>query len=44
MLNRSSISLISPQSGDTVGQIDVDIIPLDENDNEFEEVPESSYE
>ena len=43
MSNRSSISIISPQ-GDTVGQIDVDIITLDENDNEFEEVPESPSE
>ena len=43
MSNASSISIVSPL-GDTVGELDVDIIPHDENDNEYEEVPESPFE
>ena len=41
--NPSSISIISPD-GKIMGQLDVDIIPHDENDNEYDEVPESPSE
>ena len=43
MSNMSSISIISPD-GNTMGQLDVDIIPHDENENEYDEVPESPSE
>ena len=43
MSNPSSISIISP-NGNVMGQLDVDIIPHDENDNEYDEVPESPSE
>ena len=43
MSNPSSISIISPD-GKIMGQLDVDIIPHDENDNEYDEVPESPSE
>ena len=43
MSNVSSISIISPD-GNTMGQLDVDIIPHDENENEYDEVPESPSE
>ena len=43
MSNPSSISIISPD-GNIMGQLDVDIIPHDENDNEYDEVPESPSE
>ena len=43
MSNPSSISIISPV-GDVVGQLDVDIIPHDENGLEYDEVPESPTE
>ena len=43
MSNPSSISIISP-IGNVMGQLDVDIIPHDENDNEYDEVPESPSE
>ena len=40
MSNPVSINIVSP-SGDVVGKLDVDLIPHDENDNEFDEVPET---
>ena len=40
MSNQVSIDIVSP-SGDVVGKLDVDLIPHDENDNEFDEVPET---
>ena len=43
MSNPSSVSIISP-NGTVMGQLDVDIIPHDENDNEYDEVPESPSE
>ena len=43
MSNPSSVSIISP-NGKVMGQLDVDIIPHDENDNEYDEVPESPSE
>ena len=43
MNNPSTISIISP-TGNVMGQLDVDIIPHDENDNEYDEVPESPSE
>ena len=43
MSNPSSISIISP-NGTVMGQLEVDIIPHDENDNEYDEVPESPSE
>jgi len=43
MSNPSSISIISPV-GEVVGQLDVDIIPHDENGLEYDEVPESPTE
>jgi hypothetical protein len=43
MSNPASISIISP-IGNVMGQLDVDIIPHDENDNEYDEVPESPSE
>ena len=43
MANPSTISIISP-TGNVMGQLDVDIIPHDENDNEYDEVPESPSE
>ena len=43
MSNPSSINIISP-IGNIMGQLDVDIIPHDENDNEYDEVPESPSE
>ena len=43
MSNLSSISIISPD-GETMGQLEVDIIPHDENENEYDEVPESPSE
>ena len=43
MSNPSSINIISP-NGVVMGQLDVDIIPHDENDNEYDEVPESPSE
>ena len=39
MSNQSQISIVSP-NGDVVGKIEVDIIPHEENGEEFEEVPE----
>ena len=39
MSNESQISVVSP-NGDVVGKIEVDIIPHDENGEEFDEVPE----
>ena len=39
MNNQSVISIVSP-NGSVVGKIEVDIIPHDENGNEFDEVPE----
>ena len=43
MSNPSSISIISPV-GNVMGQLEVDIIPHDENDMEYDEVPESPSE
>ena len=43
MSNPSSINIIS-LNGIVMGQLDVDIIPHDENDNEYDEVPESPSE
>jgi len=43
MSNPSSINIIS-LNGNVMGQLDVDIIPHDENDNEYDEVPESPSE
>ena len=43
MSNPSSISIISP-IGNVMGQLEVDIIPHDENDMEYDEVPESPSE
>ena len=40
MSNRSNISIVSP-NGTMIGTMDVDIIPHDENGNEFDEVPET---
>ena len=39
MDNQSIISIVSP-NGNVVGKIEVDIIPHDENGNEYDEVPE----
>ena len=39
MNNQSVISIVSP-NGNVVGKIEVDIIPHDENGNEYDEVPE----
>ena len=39
MSNPSSINIISP-IGNVMGQLDIDIIPHDENDNEYDEVPD----
>jgi hypothetical protein len=39
MSNQSVISIVSP-NGNVVGKIEVDIIPHDENGNEYDEVPE----
>ena len=39
MSNQSVISIVSP-NGSVVGKIEVDIIPHDENGNEYDEVPE----
>ena len=39
MNNQSVISIVSP-NGSVVGKIEVDIIPHDENGNEYDEVPE----
>ena len=43
MSNPFSMSIISP-NGTVMGQLDVDIILHDENDNEYDEVPESPSE
>ena len=43
MSNPSTISIISP-IGNVMGQLEVDIIPHDENDMEYDEVPESPSE
>jgi len=43
MSNPSSVSIISP-IGNVMGQLEVDIIPHDENGNEYDEVPESPSE
>ena len=39
MSNQSIISIVSP-NGTVVGKIEIDIIPHDENGNEYDEVPE----
>ena len=39
MSNQSVISIVAP-NGSVVGKIEVDIVPHDENGNEFDEVPE----
>lgn len=43
MSNQSVISIVSP-NGNIVGKIEVDIIPHDENGNEYDEVPETPSE
>ena len=43
MSNQSVISIVSP-NGNVVGKIEVDIIPHDENGNEYDEVPEMPSE
>ena len=43
MANESQISVVSP-NGDAVGQITVDIIPHDEDGEEYQEVPETPNE
>ena len=43
MSNQSLISVVSP-NGEVVGKIEVDVIPHDENGNEYDEVPETPTE
>ena len=44
MSNQSELSIINPFTGKFMGLITIDIIPHDENNNEFDEVPESPNE
>ena len=44
MSNRTELSIINPFTGKLMGYIEVDIIPHDENNNEYDEVPENPYE
>jgi hypothetical protein len=44
MSNRTELYIINPYNGNLMGLIEVDIIPHDEKNNEFDEVPESPYE
>ena len=42
--NKTELSIINPFTGKLMGLIEVDIIPHDENNNEYDEVPESPYQ
>ena len=42
MSNESTVAIINP-SGSIVGYLTMDIIPIDENGNEFEEIPEDPF-
>ena len=44
MSNKSELSIINPHNGKLMGLIEIDIIPHDENNNEFDEVPEDPHE
>ena len=44
MSNQTELSIINPFNGKLMGFLEVDIIPHDENNNEFDEVPESPNE
>ena len=44
MSNNNELSIINPYNGKFMGLIEVDIVPHDDKNNEFDEVPESPYE
>ena len=44
MSNKNELSIINPYNGKFMGLIEVDIVPHDDKNNEFDEVPESPYE
>ena len=44
MSNKNELSIINPFTGKFMGSVTIDIIPHDENNNEFDEVPESPNE
>ena len=42
MSNESTVAVINP-AGNVVGHLTMDIVPVDENGNEFEEIPEDPF-
>ena len=41
---KNELNIINPYNGKSMGLIDIEIIPHDEKNNEFDEVPESPYD